>query len=122
MNIVQKLDAQPTYEIYVFLAPDAPQNLTVHTTLTTVHTYQFNLTWDKPQINPNYYTILVADNINTSYKFNVSGSSTNKLLQPLRLPGNPIVRLFAFTNGGQSVTFKYINLKEVYVKVAGNHF
>lgn len=93
-------------------------NLKVNTILTELQTYQFAVTWETPNIMPNYYTIVVSDNKNTSYKFNITGSVNEIVLQPLRLAGIPVVRLYAFTNGGHSMAINSINLKEPYENIA----
>lgn len=99
---------------FLYVAPPQPKNLAVQSTLFGNHTYQFNVTWSPPELQPAYYTIVVSDNSNNSYTFNVSGSSSHSLLGLLWLPaGVPIVGLYAHSNGGYSRAVKIINKSNV---------
>lgn len=100
--------------------PYKPTGLQVHATITAVHTYQLNVSWDQPPINPMQYTIILADSSGTNHSFIVNGTETQLVLgQPLRLFDNPMLRVIAKSDGGQTQTTMPINLKEAYMQVAG---
>lgn len=106
-----------------YCPPAKPENITVTPYYVAPQIYNFNITWNRPDVDPISYIINIADNVNfDEVKRNVTGNETTIFMENIKIIGtNYMVVVTAISPIGNTSSYTEKNLDSIFNMHATNN-